>query len=296
MELDWLHWHPEPGVLDGLVVISVLYALAVGPLRRFLAPEKSFPKKEACWFYGSVLLLFLAVGTPLDEIGEKYLFTAHMLQHTILIYPVPVMMLLGTPDWVLKPIVNLEWSRPLFYFLTRPVVAFLLFNACFTIWHIPGFYEWALRDPQIHFLEHATFILTALLAWWPVIPRVEEFPGLHPGGQLLYLLAMGIAQSPVFAFLTFSGEVFYPTYEAAPRLLAMSAMEDQVVGGILMKLAGMAAMLGAMVVVFYRWYVAEGSGPALNVGEKGPVPLGLGDQVPSVEDTLDEADQARGGQ
>ncbi|MBI3924333.1 MAG: cytochrome c oxidase assembly protein [Armatimonadetes bacterium] len=300
MNLDWVHWHPDPGVLDGLVVVSLLYAAAVGPLRRWIAPEEAFPRREACWFYGAVLVLFLAVGTPLDEIGEKYSFAAHMLQHTLLIYPVPVMILLGTPAWILRPLVSLEWSRPLFYFLTRPLVAALLFNVCLILWHLPGLYEWALRDPRIHFLEHASFIGVALLAWWPAIPRLPEFPGLHPGPALLYLLPMGIAQSPLFAFLTFSGEVYYPTYASAPRLWNITPIEDQILGGVLMKVVGMAVMFAAMAVAFYRWHSMEwrsetlGPVPSAQVRQQGVLSPGLGDQLVGVENALDEPDQAHG--
>lgn len=252
-----IHWHPQPGVLDGLVVISVLYGVLVGPLRKYLAPEEPFPKAAALWFSLGVFTLFLAVGTPLDEIGERYLFSAHMLQHVILVYVVPIFFLLGTRDWMLRPLVSMEWSAPLFGFFTRPLVALLVFNLLFYVWHIPGLYDWALRDETVHFLEHASFIGAAFLMWWPLLSPMEDFPRLHYGPQLLFILASGIIQTPLFAFLTFSESVFYVSYLTAPRITSLSPLQDQVLGGVIMKLAAMAWMFLALAVVFACWYRKE---------------------------------------
>ena len=257
MKFDW-HWHPDPGVIDGIVALSVLYALAVGPARSYLAPEGTpFPRWRAASFALGTFLLFLAVASPLDTISEQYLFSAHMLQHVILIYPVALFWLWGTPGWMLRPFFEMEWSAGLARFLTSPVVAFLTFNLLFYVWHLPALYEWALRDSKIHFLEHATFIGGALLMWWPLLRPVPELPRFHPGGQLLYLLAGSIVQIPLFGILCFSKEALYPTYRTAPRLFGVDAVGDQMLGALLMKLTAMAVMFTALAIVFYRWYLED---------------------------------------
>lgn len=252
------HFHPDPGVLDGLLVLVTLYLLAVGPGRSLLAPPgTAFPRRQAAWFMAGVTVLFLAVATPLDEISEQYLFSAHMFQHVLLIYPVAIFWLLGLPDWTLRPLVSMDWSRPLARLLTRPLVTFLVFNGLFYIWHLPPLYEWALRDSKIHFLEHAGFIGAALLVWWPILSPLKEFPRLPWGSQLLYLLAGSIVQIPLFGILTFSPDVLYPTYRDAPRLLALTALEDQQLGAVLMKLSAMLFMFGTLAIVFFRWYAED---------------------------------------
>lgn len=251
------HWHPDPGVIEGLVALTVLYLLAMGPARRYLEPEAVFPRwRQACFHLGT-LLTFLAVASPLDELSEKYLFSAHMVQHVILIYPVPVLWLFGTPPWMVKPFLEMDWSAPVLRFFTRPPVALLTFNLVFYAWHIPGLYEWALRDSKIHFLEHASFMAVALLQWWPLINPVQIGPRFHPAGQLLYLLAGAILQFPLFFLLAFMNRCFYPTYIAAPRICFMTAIVDQQSGAILMKLAAMFVMFVSLIVVFGRWYYQE---------------------------------------
>ncbi|MGE0493643.1 MAG: cytochrome c oxidase assembly protein [Vulcanimicrobiota bacterium] len=249
-----LHWHPEPGVLDGIVVLSFLYLLAAGPLRKYLDESQPFPKRQTLWFFSGVVVLFLAVGSPLEKLSEEYLFSAHMFQHVLLIYLVPALFLKGLPAWMMRPLLAMEWSGPLFRFFTRPVVAWLVFNGLFYLWHVPGLYEWALRDPSIHFLEHATFMGAAMLVWWPTLSPTEELPRLDYGPQLLYVLAIGLAQTPLFAFLTFSSTVFYPTYAQAARITSLTPIEDQVLGGVIMKLAAMVATFYAVAFIFYRWY------------------------------------------
>jgi putative membrane protein len=260
---DW-HWHPDPGVIDGVFVLSILYALAVGPARRYLAPQESISRWQILSFVTAQILLFLAIASPLDQISEQYLFSAHMLQHVILIYPVPLFWLWGTPAWIWRIPLQMEALAPLVRLVTKPQVAFLLFNLTFYVWHLPPMYEWALRDSKVHFLEHATFMAGAVLLWWPLVQPLKELPRFHPGGQLLFLLAGSIAQIPLFGMLVFSHGALYPTYRNAPRLFAdIDAMGDQQLGAAIMKITAMLVMFISLAVIILRWYyIEERSGKA----------------------------------
>jgi putative membrane protein len=85
--LDWTHWHNEPYLIGGLIVIGWLYALATGPFRARLAPPgTSFSRSHAWRFHSSLFVFYLAVGSPLDQAGERFLLSAHMVQHLSLIH------------------------------------------------------------------------------------------------------------------------------------------------------------------------------------------------------------------
>src|SRR4051812_13885714 len=127
--IDWRHWHNEPWLVGGLVLLGWLWAVLAGPLRAWLvsrnaqrsSPEverstsssrsplsaggspvvPAFPRRHAFLFYSSLLIFYLAVGSPLDQIGERFLFSAHMLQHQLLIYPAAILFLVGLPDWMI---------------------------------------------------------------------------------------------------------------------------------------------------------------------------------------------------
>jgi putative membrane protein len=141
--------------------------------------------------------------------------------------------------------------------VTHPVLTCTAFTVVFAVWHIPGLYEWALRDRTMHDLEHLSMLGIGCLMWWPLYSPMPRFPRVAPGMQMLYLLALTIGQIPVFAYLTFAQDILYPTYGAAPRIIALSPLEDQQLGGIIMKLASMIALFAALTVAFWRWYQHE---------------------------------------
>src|SRR5436190_21423169 len=104
--IDWRHWHNEPWLIGGLVLVGWLWAVLAGPGRIRLAPGTPFPRRQAGFFYVALLIFYFAVGSPLDQIGERFLFSAHMLQHQLLIYPAAVLFLLGIPSWMLDPLLS----------------------------------------------------------------------------------------------------------------------------------------------------------------------------------------------
>jgi putative membrane protein len=102
--IDWRHWHNEPYLVGGLIALGWLYALLCGPFRNRIHPEIGFPRRKAWAFFGSLLIFYLAVGSPLDQAGERFLLSAHMVQHQLLIYPAAILFLVGIPDWLLAPV------------------------------------------------------------------------------------------------------------------------------------------------------------------------------------------------
>jgi putative membrane protein len=265
--IDWRHWHNEPYLVGGLVFLGWLWALAAGPFRtRLLArvgqaevfPDPRFPRRHAYFFYAALLIFYLAVGSPLDQIGERFLFSAHMFQHQLLAYPAAVLFLLGLPAWMVDPLLDRILSQPVRRFLFNPIVCGLIYSLVIGLWHAPGLYDWALRDKLVHVGEHLMFFGASLFYWWPVISPSRQHPPASAAVQMLYLLGVLIAMTPLFAYVTFSSDILYPTYEFAPRLLAdFSAADDQLLAGVMMKLGGMLAAFAAFTRAFYRWYRAN---------------------------------------
>lgn len=250
---------PDPGVVDGIMALSVVYALVVGPGRKYLAPEESFDKKRAIYFGLGVLILVGAVATPIDHIGETYLFSVHMLQHVILMFALPPFFILGTPPWLADFLFRTEGLGRVLKLFVNPIVACVAFNAVLIFWHFPAFYELALRDPLVHLLEHVTFILVSIFMFWPLLGDDTTVKPPHYGMKILYVLGVSLGQLPLFAVLTFSSEVIYPTYAKAPRYYPdLTPLGDQMLGGVVMKFVAAAFMFIGLTVLFYRWYMAEG--------------------------------------
>jgi putative membrane protein len=233
-------------------VLATIYLLFAGPLRQRIDATAEFPRARMQVFMVGVLVLFASVATPLDTLSG-YLLTAHMIQHLLMTLIVPPLLLLGTPAWMLRPLLALPLVRPIMRVLTHPVTAFLLFNLVFSAWHAPVLYNLALQDDTVHILEHVLFLATATLTWWPVFSPNAELPRLSEPAQLLYLFFESLPPTILGALITFAGTPLYPEYVSAPRLWGLSVMLDQQIAGLIMWIPGALVYFTVLTVVFFRW-------------------------------------------
>lgn len=257
----WTHWHNEPLLIGALVLVAWAYALAVGPWRFRLAPAAPFPAAQVARFAAGLLVFYGAVGSPLDQIGERFLFSAHMAQHMIIMYAVAPLILTGSPAWLLDALLGAPVVRVIARWLTRPLLAALFFAMIMSIWHVPALYDYALRERNVHVVQHLSFFGAAVVMWWPQLSPSRLFPRLQPGPQILYIVGVGALQMPLVAFFAFSRTVLYPTYEFAPRLLDITLRDDQILGGAVMGVGGMFISLGLLAWAFFRWS-RQGTEPA----------------------------------
>lgn len=255
--IDWRHWHNEPYLVGGLVFLGWLWAILAGPLRARLAPGTAFPRAQARSFYASLVIFYLAVGSPLDQIGERFLFSVHMLQHLILVYPAAILFLRGLPHWMIDATLSAPSLRSLLRLLFHPMICGLIYTLTISLWHMPYLYDWALQEKVVHVLEHLMFFGAALFYWWPMLSPSRVFPPASYAAQMLFFFLMLIAMTPIFAYITFSDDILYPTYEYAPRIVAgFTPASDQLLAGVGMKLAGLIVAISAFGVAFFRWFRA----------------------------------------
>jgi len=222
-------------------------------------------------FYSGVTLALAALASPLDTIADDFLFSAHMLQHMLLILGVAPLLLAGTPGWLLRDFLAsvhltgfVRWAR-------HPLIAFFGFNLIFALAHLSSVYELTLASEPLHALEHVIFIGTAMLMWMPVLSPVPDIaPPYPPLGQVLYLFLQTIPASLVGALLTATSTAYYVTYLGAARITPLSPVEDQQLGGLLMWVGGGLYFLIATGVVFFAWASRE------EAADRRPgIPLGV---------------------
>ncbi len=178
--LFWLtEWNWQPSIIGGTILIIVLYTYAVGPLREKFRLADEIPLGKALAFLLGVNLMFLSLFSALDELGDRYLFSAHMLQHLILSMVGPPLLLLGTPGWLIQPLLRNRVLLRIGKGFTHPAVAFTLFNADVWLWHAPPLYDATLFNQNLHILEHLSFVFFGLLYWWPMFsPAKQGLPRL----------------------------------------------------------------------------------------------------------------------
>ena len=250
----WLtEWNLDPSIVISTALIVGLYLYAVGPLRKRQHLAEQVQRRQVIYFLLGVFLMFLALVSPLDELGDSYLFSAHMVQHLFLTVVGPPLLLLGTPAWLVKPLLRQRHALLIAKFLTFPAIAFFLYNADFWLWHAPPLYDATLENQAIHILEHLTFIVFGVIAWWPIFSPLEEgLPRLSLGGQILYLFFSGMPSVALGAGLTFSPPLYAP-YISAPRIWGISAATDQQLGGLIMWIPGSILYIVIMSALFIRW-------------------------------------------
>jgi putative membrane protein len=225
-------------------------------------------------YLGGLGFLGLALLSPIDVLSSLF-FSMHMLQHLLLTMIAPPLLLLadplpnlmwGLPGRVRKPTGRLLDRNSRLRWLLRllkPGLVWMIFVTVFLGWHDQRAYEAALQNELVHDLEHISFFATGILFWWHVIgagPRVHK--RLPSGARIAYLLVtVPVTMLTGIAF-TFAQQPFYSYYLAVPRPWGVTALEDQVIGGVIIWVLGsMMLMLGALILtsqLFQREETAPG--------------------------------------
>ena len=281
----WTHWHGHPEALIGLAILEGAYLLAVGPLRERHGLADVIESRQVATFTAGVLVIFVSLVSPIHVLADSYLFSAHMVQHVLLTLVAPPLLILGTPDWLLRPLLRPNVVFRLARVATHPVVAFAIFNIVFSVWHMPSLYNTSVTNHGVHIGEHLLFIATAVLMWWPIASTMPELPRLSYPLQMSYLFLLSIAQIIVFAMITFAEEPLYQFYVEAPRIWSVSPLVDQQIGAIIMKIGGGAIFLTILVVAFFRWFNKEEETRKAEASERDRYGYYHSDG-PELEDTL----------
>jgi len=238
----------DPWLVAPLLATALVYVRGWRALSRQM-PER-FGSAQLAAFLGGLATILVAIASPLDAFASL-LLTVHMIQHLLLTMVAAPLLLLGAPQTpllrglpsgfvrgALGPFLAAPELRALGRALSYPPFALIAFVGTTWLWHLPALYEIALRSDRWHAFEHATFLATALLFWWPIVAPWPSVPRWPRWAMLPYLLAADVANSALSALFSFSDQVLYPTYAAAPRLSATSAHADQSAAGALMWLFG----------------------------------------------------------
>lgn len=251
--LWYTNWNWAPSLTLGTVIIIAAYLYAIGPLRLRFQLGPPVPLARSCAFLFGVDIIFLALASPLDTIGDRYLFAAHMLQHLLLGFAAPPLLLMGMPAWFFRPLLRHRVPFAIGKAVTFPVVASVLFNGNLWFWHAPPIYDMTLVNENIHALSHLLYIATGVLFWWPIMsPLSEGWPPLSLGSKLAYLFFSDMPMVLLGAGLTFTPPL-YTRYEYAGRLFGLSAAMDQQLGGLLMWIVGSVFLIVVVSILFLRW-------------------------------------------
>jgi putative membrane protein len=262
-------WLWEPSVILGCLGLSLAYAVQ----NRFRLDRRTLS------YQAGVLILFLALVSPLDVLADDYLFSAHMVQHLLLVLIVAPLMLLGiNPQWI-RDMLRWKPAAKVEALLGYPPAAWILGVGTLYLWHIPSLYNWALDNEGVHSLEHLSFLVTACIFWWPVILPLPEKRRLSLLNSMLYIFAGAVANTVLGIILTFTPAGSYPAYLNPADTLGILPMirgvwgldpqTDQQLGGLIMWIPGGLIYLTAILAAFSRWYSQPEAEMATNQAGRG---------------------------
>ena len=262
-------WEVHPSVIIGCVALLIWY---------FLPSPRSLPR--AVVYVLGVGILCLSLVSPLDPLGDTYLFSAHMLQHLLLILVVSPLLLLGlTPervaDWVKSPYVRRAADV-----LGSPAMGWCSNMLMMLVWHLPVLYNAANRSVSVHIVEHLCFLVTGCMFWWPIFTplRAER---MRPGSAMLYLFGAAVVSTLLGILITFLPVGLYEPYlHPVDELGALglirntwgiSAVEDQKLAGLLMWVPGCMIYFVVMLLELGRWFqTPEADKQALRAAQESP--------------------------
>jgi cytochrome c oxidase assembly factor CtaG len=262
----WSAWNPDPTILLGLALSLWGYARGLRRLWRRAGPGRGIRAWQAACFVGGVAALLVALVSPIDQMGAV-LFSAHMVQHLVLILVAAPLLVLGRPLivflWALPP----RWRHRLGRWWRRksgPRVAWRLANrlatawvlsvAALWVWHAPALYQAALHDELLHAIEHGSFLGTALLFWWTVIHPPSGRRGY--GASVLAIFTMAVQNGLLGALLTFAPTLWYPAYGSRGAVWGLAPLDDQQLAGLIMWIPASLVYLAALALLFVQWLAA----------------------------------------
>ena len=245
--------HLEIWVLIIGLLIAFVYAIRVlGP--KVVPNGEVISRKQIRVFSLMIVLLLISTDWPMHDIAEEYLYSMHMLQHTILTYIIPPLALLATPEWLFRLLVGQGRTYRVIRFLTRPVIAAVTYNAVLLITHIPALVNRSAAGGPLHYSLHVLLVFSALMLWTPVCGPAKEWR-MSYGAMMTYLFCTSLVPSIPAGWLTFAEGAVYNHYDTPIRVWGMSVLSDQQLAGGIMKLGGAIFLWALIITIFFTRFM-----------------------------------------
>jgi cytochrome c oxidase assembly factor CtaG len=255
-------WPSTPWLTGSLLLSGAVYMRGWFLLQRRAAGR--WDSRHIAAFMGGLTAIFLALASPIEPFAS-FLLQVHMAQHLLLTMIAPPLLWLGSPlipvlrglpepvrtYWV-APLMRSQTLRCWFRRMTHPILALPIFTAVIWLWHVPAFYNIALRSTGWHYVQHVCFLGIALLFWYPVVRPYPSQPRWSSWLLFPYLILADVQNTVLSAVLTFSNRVLYTPYAEAPRIAGLSALGDQSAAGVLMWVPGSLVYLLPLFVIGIR--------------------------------------------
>ncbi|WP_010097900.1 cytochrome c oxidase assembly factor CtaG [Ornithinibacillus scapharcae] len=268
-----------------VVALGVTYFLITGPLRHKFGVEEKPTTKQQVFFYSGLILLYIVKGSPIDLLTHITL-TAHMIQMAIYLIIFPIFIVKGIPVWIWERVLLRPFIRPIIKVLTIPLISIILFNGLFSLYHLPAIFDLTKSSPVFHTSFHVLLLIFGFLVWFPIMSPVKEFEQIkQPLWKIFYIFGNSVLITPACVLIIFSDVPLFAAYSSTgawiqalalcvpsdvlngltstfaisgPEMFSsMSTLEDQQLGGVIMKIMQEISYGVILAKVFYAWFSPE---------------------------------------
>lgn len=278
----------SPVFMLAAVAVAVAYYFVTGPLKYRFANSETVRWEQKARFYFGLFLYYFALGGPLNILAHT-MFSAHMLAMAIAYLVVPPLILLGLPAWLVKPFFEYKGMKMVLKAM-HPLISLLLFNVLFSFYHIPVIHDVVMTNYLLHTVFYVVMLIAAFMMWWHITCPVPELRRLSELQRMAYVFASGVLLTPACALIVFAKDPMYATFSdpqtwaqamgyclpagatviladfGGPEFFAkIPAIDDQQLGGVIMKLVQEIMYGGILAYIFFQWYHRENPDDKENV-------------------------------
>lgn len=272
----------SPYFLTYILLLALLYFLITGVFYKKLGGDRKPTVKQQVFLYSGLVILYAVKGSPVDLLSHIML-SAHMFQLAVFYLVFPIFILKGIPEWIWKKIIELPLIKPVFTLLSKPLVAIVIFNLLFSVYHMPIIFDFSKSSQLAHSSINLIVMVAAFLMWWTIIGPIEEKDRVIPLVKIGYIFANAALITPACALIIFASTPLFNSYSAdgawmqamslcvpgdvlngltseisgAEMFSPLSTLDDQQLGGIVMQTLT-TIFYGTMIGrVFFAWFNKE---------------------------------------
>jgi putative membrane protein len=257
------NWFPPYEPHYDVWLIAALWSWAYWVAFVRIAPRLGQPsrptKAQLTAHIGAILTFLCGSLWPVHDVAEKSMYFVHMAQHLAFINVMALFIVMSVPSWLARWILVRKPILPIVRRATRFIPATILFNFLIVAFHWPAVVTLTIHNGLVHFLAHVLIVTCFVVIWMVIVSPAPEIKRSTPLVQMLFLFLQSVIPTIPAAFLTFGSRPLYKVYVDLPKLFGLSALDDQRIAGLIMKLGSGLLLWGVIAVIFFKWSASEGA-------------------------------------